>query len=99
MDAPRPVTWRVTCESCPWQVEGRLPDGRWFYLRYRFCSVQLGVGADPDAAVEETLQPGTRTEYHQNNAAGCPGNGYCSGVDGEEAAYIWQLAWRNREEM
>jgi len=91
-DAPRPSSWRVTCESCPWQVEGQLEDGRWFYLRHRNCSLQLGVGATLEEAIVNTFDLATHLTYHENNAAECPHRGYCSGVEGEEAAYVWQLA-------
>lgn len=96
MSAPRPVSWRVTCLACPWQVEGQLEDGRWFYLRHRSCSMQLGVGRTLEEAVLETLLPETHLTYHENNASECPGRGYCSGVEGEEAAFVWQLVWRAR---
>lgn len=35
------VESRVTCTSCPVQIEGRLSDGRFFYLRSRHSSIGL----------------------------------------------------------
>ena len=94
---PRPVSWNVTCEACPWQVEGQLEDGRRFYLRHRHCSMQLGVGATLEEAVRETFDPRTHLKYHRDNASECPGNGHCSGVYGEEIAYVWHRMWQERE--
>lgn len=42
-----------TCGACPEQYEGRLVDGRHFYLRYRWGVARLGLGATADAAVED----------------------------------------------
>lgn len=45
----------ITCEACPYQVEGKLSDGSYFYFRYRFSKVRIGVGASVRDAVRETL--------------------------------------------
>lgn len=44
-----------TCSACPDQYEGTLTDGTEFYLRYRSGRAELGVGADQDAAVMDTI--------------------------------------------
>lgn len=44
-----------TCVACPSQWEGRLDDGRWVYVRYRFGMLRVGVGATVDAAVDATM--------------------------------------------
>jgi hypothetical protein len=49
------ATYRVTCGSCPFQVEGQLVDERWFYFRARGRSVELGVGNTLDDAVRGTM--------------------------------------------
>jgi len=49
-----------TCSACPDQYEGTLTDGTAFYLRYRSGHAELGVGADLDAAVMDTID-GART--------------------------------------
>lgn len=38
---------------CPEQHEGRLSDGRHFYLRLRHSEASLGVGVDEDGAVAD----------------------------------------------
>lgn len=38
-----------TCHSCPDQWEGRLIDGRYFYLRLRHGRAHLAVGDTPEA--------------------------------------------------
>lgn len=43
----------VTCQSHPWQVEGRLWDGPMFYLRARSGRASLGLGASLVEAVED----------------------------------------------
>lgn len=40
-----------TCQACPSQWEGRLDDGRHVYVRYRWGTLQVGVGDTPDAAI------------------------------------------------
>jgi hypothetical protein len=87
----KPVSLTVTLEACPWQAEGRLDDGRWFYMRHRFCIASLGVGATLENAVKDSFT--NEIEYHEDNAD-CgrrPGQGFCSGLIGEEIAYVWQL--------
>jgi hypothetical protein len=36
----------VTCLSCPTQIEGRLPDGRYVYFRYRWGHASITVDGD-----------------------------------------------------
>jgi hypothetical protein len=38
------VELRHTCEACPAQWEGRLEDGRYLYVRYRWGTLQVGLG-------------------------------------------------------
>lgn len=40
-----------TCDACPSQWEGELDDGRFFYVRYRWGNLQLGIGKDDSEAV------------------------------------------------
>ena len=44
-------SYRVTCPACPLQVEGRLVDGRHFYLHLRYNTASLGIGDSPEEAV------------------------------------------------
>jgi hypothetical protein len=46
---------RLTCEACPTQYEGRLPDGRIYYFRYRSGHAWLGLGETIDDAVEDSF--------------------------------------------
>lgn len=55
---PQIATSKKTCDSNPEQYEGWLTDGRWFYFRYRWGTAELGIGADLDAAVEDSLNHG-----------------------------------------
>ena len=86
-----PKRLTVITEACPWQAEGELTDGRIFYMRHRFCMASLGAGASLEEAVADSF---TNTiEYHEDNTA-CglpPGRGFCSGLQGEEIAYVWQM--------
>ena len=40
-----------TCCACPAQWEGRLSDGRYIYIRYRWSDFSVGIGATDDDAV------------------------------------------------
>lgn len=81
----------ITCDSCPWQAEGRLSDGRWFYMRHRFCRVSLGVGRSLARAVEDSLLSPAIT-YHDQDAGICTMNGFCSGLgDSEVSPLFWRL--------
>lgn len=42
---------QVTCEACPYQVEGTLKDGSFFYFRYRWGYASLAVGSDVDTVL------------------------------------------------
>jgi hypothetical protein len=44
---------RITCPSYPWQAEGRLWDGPWFYCRIRSGRASLGLGASHEEAVSD----------------------------------------------
>jgi hypothetical protein len=94
----RPVNLTVTCESCPWQAQGRLDDGRFFYMRHRGCRAALGFGETFEVAVKDSW--GNWITYHENNedCGKPPGYSYCSGLEGEEIAYVWQLLIAAREE-
>jgi len=91
MPAVRRLT--ITCEACPWQAEGELGDGRVFYMRHRFCVAQLGVGATLGDAVANSF--GNEIPYHEDNGdcGKLPGQGFCSGLEGEEIAYVFQRLW------
>ena len=52
---PSIATSALTCTSNPEQHEGTLTDGRCFYFRYRWGHADLGVGADPDTAVDDSV--------------------------------------------
>ena len=41
----------VTCNWAPYQVEGKLADGRCFYFKARSTRILLGVGSTPAEAV------------------------------------------------
>ena len=96
LEQPRVTGLTITCEACPWQAEGKLEDGRVFYMRHRFCSAQLGIGATVEEAVKDSF--GHWIEYHYDNGdCGRPaGQGYCSGLAGEEIAYVFQRLWQER---
>lgn len=48
---PRVATAVRTCDRSPTQYEGQLADGRFWYLRYRWGGLSVGVGADVDEAI------------------------------------------------
>jgi hypothetical protein len=93
----RPVRLTVTCQACPWQAEGQLDDGRVFYMRHRFCRASLGFGDTLDDAVDDSF--GNEIDYHDNNedCGKPPGQGFCSGLYGEEIAYVWNLLVQVRD--
>ena len=88
----RPIVrkFTITLEACPWQAEGRLDDGRFIYMRHRFCLASLGFGHDLESAVQDSFRH--EIEYHEDNGdCGKPaGQGFCSGLQGEEIAYVFQ---------
>jgi hypothetical protein len=43
--------YKRTCIACPSQWEGRLTDGRYFYVRFRWGHFGFGVGASEGDAV------------------------------------------------
>lgn len=49
-----PAEARITCQAMPWQAEGRLHDGRWFYMRVRHNVAELGLGATLDDAIDDS---------------------------------------------
>jgi ribulose-5-phosphate 4-epimerase/fuculose-1-phosphate aldolase len=49
------ATYRVTCNSCPHQVEGELIDGRVFYFKARYHHWMIGVGATIDDAIDDAI--------------------------------------------
>ena len=49
---PVAASIRRTCCACPSQWEGMTTDGRWFYIRYRWGGLELGIDRDFWAAVE-----------------------------------------------
>lgn len=49
---------RITCLSCPWQAEGRLWDGPYFYFRIRHHNASLGFGTNPDKAIDDSIDSG-----------------------------------------
>jgi hypothetical protein len=51
-----------TCDCSPAQWQGRLLDGRWIYVRYRWGHLQIGTGASLDDAVDDAIA--TRGERH-----------------------------------
>jgi len=54
------ASYRVTCNSCPHQVEGEMIDGRAFYFRARHGHWMIGIGATVDDAIG-TCQENTET--------------------------------------
>lgn len=47
------VKIKQTCSACPSQWEGRLDDGRYIYVRYRWGGLGVGVGASLEDAVKD----------------------------------------------
>jgi len=45
------TTITQTCGACPSQWEGRLDDGRYLYVRYRFGTLRCSVGPTLDDAI------------------------------------------------
>jgi len=43
MDKLRAKTLKQTCNACPAQWEGKIDDGRMFYIRYRWGHLSLNV--------------------------------------------------------
>ena len=61
MSLPRAVAEaEITCQSAPWQAEGRLWDGPIFYLRIRSEVASLGFGSTLDEAIDDAID-GTRS--------------------------------------
>lgn len=54
LDDPRIAESALTCSACPEQYEGQLRDGRFFYFRYRWGRVRLGVGGTSSDAIRGT---------------------------------------------
>lgn len=52
---------RITCDAAPWQAEGRLWDGPWFYLHIRSGFADLSFGATVQDAVDEYVVRRHRT--------------------------------------
>lgn len=58
-----------TCLACPSQWEGRLTDGRMFYVRYRWGHLSLSVSPGPTTDIfeavdgEEVYSEATGSEY------------------------------------
>lgn len=50
--------YRVTCEGAPYQVEGRVSDGRYFYFRSRHRTIRLGLGETPGLAANASFGAG-----------------------------------------
>ena len=48
----------VTCEACPFQLEGRLDSGEHLYWRSRHRGWQFGIGNSIDQAVNVAMQTG-----------------------------------------
>lgn len=53
------VSLNKTCSFCPLQWEGRLSDGRYTYIRYRWGWLGVAVGDTEDEAV------GNKYIYHE----------------------------------
>jgi hypothetical protein len=62
------VTAVQTCDGCPDQWEGTLPDGRAYYLRLRHGRASLAVGKTP-AEVAGRLDYQTRYEPYDDCGA------------------------------
>lgn len=54
MNDPRVTTWTKTCSWAPEQYEGRLATGEVFYFRLKYGYASLGIGADLDAAIDDS---------------------------------------------
>jgi hypothetical protein len=59
---PMVATYAVTCHAVPFQIEGTLVDGRYFYFRDRHGYASLGVGVDHGAAVDHSFTSGWGVE-------------------------------------
>jgi hypothetical protein len=44
-----------TCGACPSQWEGRTRDGARIYVRYRYGTLAIGIGATLDAAIDQAI--------------------------------------------
>jgi len=55
---PQVTTFKQTCSACPSQWEGKLADGRWLYVRYRWGNLRVGIGEDwPTAIMNSSHRP------------------------------------------
>jgi hypothetical protein len=54
-DLPKLASVTQTCEGCPSQWEGRLEDGRCFYIRYRWGHLQVWISKNASYAVKDAL--------------------------------------------
>ena len=71
---PRAVAeYQITCQSCPWQAEGRIWDGPWFYCRIRSGVASLGFGVSKDEAVEDAVYGDRRVvDYEHGGEVSVP---------------------------
>lgn len=61
-----------TCGACPSQWEARTtPDGRYVYIRYRHGWLTVGVGANDDDAVDQSMmKPYVCLEWDDGGSGG-----------------------------
>lgn len=53
----------LTCQACPTQYQGRLPDGRIYYFRYRSGRATLGLAETFEDAVIDAMDRLDGGEY------------------------------------
>ena len=51
----KPLTLKQTCSACPAQWEGKLPDGRMFYIRYRGGYFSFRISEQPTDDVMDAV--------------------------------------------
>ena len=48
---PKVLEYKETCGACPSQWKGKLEDGKFIYIRYRWSTLEVGIGKDMAEAV------------------------------------------------
>lgn len=64
----------MTCSACPSQWEGKLIDGRMYYVRYRWGCLSVSISKEPTDDVMDTVG-GQEIHYSE------PGDGFDGSMD------------------
>jgi len=70
----KPVTLVQTCYACPSQWEGKLDDGRMFYIRYRWSEGSVEVSPTPTDDVMQAVGGELVCAFDNGDASGLGGD-------------------------